>query len=143
MLSIFIFAFTDHTAPVLTGAHSVLPPNPGMGFRPMTDIEKTLIKYNMMDDKTIGPFKDNIKYFLQPNKTDGVTPSEYNYLRGQDSGKFRDCTPEQMKGAKPKQVAEMASVQKHCLERGDYGFSEGKPCVIIKMNKVFEFKPEL
>jgi len=70
MLAIFIFALTDNTAPVLTGGYSVLPQNPGMGYRPMPDIEKTLIKYNMQDDKTIKDYKDNIYYFLQPNKTD-------------------------------------------------------------------------
>ena len=47
----------------------MLPANPGMGFRPMPDIEKTLIKYNRQDDKEILPFRDNIKYFLTPNKT--------------------------------------------------------------------------
>ena len=37
----------------------------------------------------------------------------------------------------------MNEVQKHCLQKGDYGFTEGKPCIIVKMNKVFEFIPEL
>ena len=41
----------------------------------MPDIEKTLIKYNMMSDKTIVPFKDNMKYFLEPNKTGKTHPS--------------------------------------------------------------------
>jgi len=70
MLAIFIFAFTDDTAPVLTGAYSVLPPNPGMGFRPMPDIEKTLIKYNKGKEKEYRPYVNNIKYFLRPNKTE-------------------------------------------------------------------------
>jgi len=153
MLAIFVFAFTDKVAPVLTGDYSVLPQNPGMGFRPMPDIEKTMIKFNMQDEKTVSPYKDSIHYFLQPNKTDGVTPSDVNYLRGQDTsltGKYRNCTPEEMKQPSrtrdkpcPFDVTEMVNVQKECIEKGDYGFAEGKPCVIIKMNKIFQFIPEL
>lgn len=149
MLAIFIFAFTDKTAPVLTGAYSVLPPNPGMGFRPMPDIEKTLIKYNMLDDASVLPYKDSFKYFLEPNKTDGVTPSDYNYLRGQNSNKYRLCEDNVTSKAKSSdkpckfKVDDMEDVQKECLRQGDYGYSAGTPCVIIKMNKVFEFIPEL
>lgn len=153
MLAVFIYAFTDDTAPVLTGGYSVLPQNPGMGFRPMPNIEKTMITYNMQDDDTIAGYKSNFHYFLQPNKTDGVTPSDVNYLTGQDTskhGKFRDCTPEEMgdpakSSDKPcsYRVDEMVQVQKECILKGDYGYTEGQPCVIIKINKVFQFIPEL
>jgi len=56
-----------------------------------------------------------------------------------------------MAGAKAKssdlpckfKVEEMDEVQNECLLKGDYGYTEGKPCVIVKMNKVFEFMPKL
>ena len=41
------------------------------------------------------------------------------------------------------QVADMKKVNSECLDKGDYGFTEGQPCVVIKMNKVFEFIPKL
>merc|ERR1712083_693682 len=30
-----------------------------------------------------------------------------------------------------------------CILKGDYGYTEGKPCVIIKLNKIFQFIPKL
>lgn len=144
MLAIFICAFTDKTAPVLTGDYSVLPQNPGMGFRPMPDVEKTLIKYNQQDEDSIRPYKDNIYYFLKPNKTD------VNYMVGQDTGKYSECTDEDLKKAakssdKPCkfQVDKMEDVKKECIFSEDYGFTKGQPCVVIKINKVFQFIPEL
>jgi len=124
----------------------------------MPDIEKTLIKYNRQDDKEILPFRDNIKYFLTPNKTelnwvsstnDG-SQSDYNYLRGQDTKLFRDCTGDTVQSNAKSgdlpcrfKVDEMTDVQEHCIKKGDYGFHDGQPCVVIKMNKVFEFIPEI
>jgi len=40
-------------------------------------------------------------------------------------------------------VDEMEDIQEKCIKKGDYGYSKGTPCVIIKMNKVFEFVPTL
>jgi len=143
MLAIFVFAFTDDTAPVLTGGYSVLPPNPGMGFRPMPDIEKTMIKYSMASEKTIRPYVNDIKYFLKPNDTD------YNYMQGQDSGKYSNCSDPSTTAATHNdlpcdfKVTEMEDVTKHCLHKGDYGYAEGQPCVIVKLNKIFEFIPKL
>ena len=67
----FVFIIFPPPPPssVLTGGYSVLPQNPGMGFRPMPNIEKTMITYNMQDDDTIAGYKSNFHYFLQPNKT--------------------------------------------------------------------------
>jgi sodium/potassium-transporting ATPase subunit beta len=143
MLAIFLKAFTDQKAPVLTGNYSVLPQNPGMGFRPMPDIEKTLIKYDMQNETTYKPFVNGIKYFLKPNDT------VYNYIAGQETDKFRDCKIDEMGEAKNTdkpcrfQVQKMEELKRNCLDKGDYGFSAGQPCVIVKLNKVFEFIPLL
>lgn len=40
-------------------------------------------------------------------------------------------------------VDEFDDIQQNCLMKGDYGFTEGKPCIVVKMNKVFEFIPKL
>jgi sodium/potassium-transporting ATPase subunit beta len=161
MLAVFIKAFTDDVAPVLTGGYSVLPPNPGMGFRPMPDIEKTLIRYNMQDEDTIRPYKNNMDYFLNLNDSGKLPPNKpakYSYKSpDQDTEEiFSDCTDQELAQAKHNgtkasnsdkpckfKVLEMAALNSSCFHSDDYGFEVGKPCVIVKLNKVFEFIPQL
>ena len=37
----------------------------------------------------------------------------------------------------------MEDVVENCLQKGGYGYAEGKPCVIVKMKKIFGFIPKL
>jgi len=143
LLAIFLYSFTDDKAPLLTGQRSVLPQNPGMGFRPMPDVEKTLIKYSVSDAKTYQPYVDAFEQFLQPND------SSINYREGQDSGLFRDCSNEALD--RPAAWADLPckflvddfpDVMEHCVN-ARYGYEEGTPCIAVKLNKVFEFSPEL
>jgi len=143
LLSIFLFAFTDDKAPLLTGSHSVLPQNPGMGFRPRPDEEKTLIKYSVSDNTTYAPYIADMTKFLNPEGKD------LTYLKGQSDAKVQDC----QKGApsinatystKPCsfKVADMKSIMDGCVN-ANYGYEEGSPCFAIKVNKIYEFIPEV
>jgi len=142
LLAVFLFAYTDDKAPLLTGKHSVMPPNPGMGFRPRPIVEKTLIKYKKTDPKTYQPFIDDMAAFLNPNHT------AHTYMKGQSADHYADCS----KGApgpaayatKPCKflVTEQKSVMDNCVNK-NYGFQDGSPCISIKLNKIFEFVPEL
>jgi len=143
LLSVFLFAFTDDKAPLLTGSHSVLPQNPGMGFRPRPDEEKTLIKYSVSDNKTYTPYIADMDSFLNPAKKD-VT-----YLKGQSKASVQDC----QKGAPSInatystppcsfKVADMKSIMDNCVN-SNYGYEDGTPCFAIKVNKIYEFIPDV
>lgn len=143
LLSVFLFGFTDNKAPLLTGYHSILPQNPGMGFRPMPDETKTMVKFSVKDATTYTPYIENLQEFLDhPNKTN-------TYMKGQAAEEYRDCTKN---GAdKPAshdslpckyRIDAFKNVMDNCVN-ANYGFAEGKPCVVIKLNKIFEFVPEL
>jgi len=143
LLSVFLFAFTDDKAPLLTGSHSVLPQNPGMGFRPRPDVEKTLIKYSVSDNTTYTPYIDDMKVFLDEPKKD-VT-----YLKGQSEASVEDC-----KMGAPSanatyaslpcsfKVADMRSIMDNCVN-ANYGYEDGSPCFAIKINKIYEFIPKI
>ena len=65
---------------VLTGAYSVLPPVPGMGYQPMVKAEETLLTYSMANTKegkkTRKPYKEGLQNFLETGaKPDRVAPA--------------------------------------------------------------------
>jgi len=134
----------------LTGSYSVLPPLPGMAYQPMIKAEETLLIYNLQDNKTYIPYTDAMTKFLETGiKPDRVvTPmNPVNYL-DPDASKYatdKEC------GAKPakrdsKPCMFNASSIQGFLDNcpiDDYGYADGKPCVAVKMNRVFEFMPEI
>lgn len=144
MLSVFLFAFTDDTAPLLVGEKSILPPNPGMGFRPMPDETKTFIQYSKSKNATYLPYINDLNNFL--NETKARQP--VSYLMDQSS--LRDCAVDPPAPAELTanstackfKVDEMEDVMANCVDVG-YGFEAGTPCFAVKLNKIFEFVPEL
>lgn len=142
LLSVFLFGFTDNKAPLLTGSHSILPQNPGMGFRPMPDETKTMVKFSVKKADSFEPFVDNLDEFLNhPNKTN-------TYMKGQAPQEYRDCTKGAVGPASHDslpckyRIDDFKNVMDNCVN-ANFGYPDGKPCVVIKLNKIFEFVPEL
>lgn len=142
LLAVFLYGFTDDKAPLLVGEHSVLPPNPGMGFRPRPVDEKTMIKYSVKDKKTFQPYIDDFNSFLDPDNTANT------YMKGQSDQDYTDCSkaaPSSVDyNTKPCKflVPDIKSIMDNCVN-ANYGFEEGTPCIAVKVNRIFEFMPEL
>jgi len=143
LLSIFLFAFTDNNAPLLTGTHSVLPQNPGMGFRPRPDEDKTMIKFSVSDNKTYTPYINDMEQFLNKKGAD------FTYLKGQSAATHQDCKM----GALSANVTHaslpcsfkvngMTEIMNNCVN-ANYGYEDGTPCFAIKVNKIYEFIPDV
>jgi len=156
LLSIFLATFTDKKAPVLTGNYSVLPPLPGMGYQPMVVAEKTLLTFDLRKgekpDKTRKVYKDGMDKFLKTGiKPDRVPTllNEVNYF-DTNASLYRseeDC----LKGASEVNqktlpcifnATSIPGLLENC-PMGDYGYDDGKPCVAVKMNRIYEFVPEI
>jgi len=144
LLAIFLYTFTDDKAPLLTGSHSVLPQNPGMGFRPHPDEDKTLIKFKKSDPSTYEKYIVDFNTFLNPNG------SASTYRKGQDDQNFQDCgkngaaKTDARWDSKPCRflVDDFKNVMDNCVN-SNFGFEDGTPCIAVKLNKVFEFVPEI
>jgi len=143
LLAIFLYSYTDDKAPLLTGERSVLPQNPGMGFRPMPDVERTLIKYSVSKPDSYEKYVDSFEQFLKPNDT------AVNYREGQDTTAYRDCAKDSLDrpaawGDLPCKflVDDFEDVMENCVN-AQYGYADGSPCIAVKLNKVFEFVPVL
>jgi len=143
LLSIFLFTFTDDKAPLLTGHHSVLPQNPGMGFRPRPDEDKTLIKFSKSNNATYNPYIDDLTAFLNPENVANTYrkgQSEKDYQECDDSGPQVNATY----ADKPCKfrVDDYKELMDECVNT-NFGYEEGTPCIAIKLNKIYEFVPKL
>jgi len=155
LLSIFLYSFTDNKAPVLTGAYSVLPPVPGMGYQPMVKAEETLLTYSLAKTKegvkSRKPYKEGLQNFLETGaKPDRIAPAikATNYLNP-NASLFRTIDECKKGGAIKRDTkpcifdaSTIPDFLTHC-PLDDFGYDEGKPCVAIKMNRIYEFVPQI
>ncbi|XP_067668766.1 probable sodium/potassium-transporting ATPase subunit beta-3 [Haliotis asinina] len=124
-----VFSTTlDEHFPRLIHTDSLIRGNPGMGFRPMPDLATTLIRYEMADAKSYEPYVKHINEYLDKNHRNA-------------SGDLEDC-PDGV--ARPdKSTACMFDLNATLAKCGeDFGFKAGKPCILLKLNKVFDWLPE-
>jgi len=153
MMAVFFTAFIDDFAPVLTGSYSEIKQNPSMGFQPMIEHTEALIHYEKSNATQVKFFTDAMDDFLKtaqaPERTKTAMNAK-NYFEP-DMTKLENCTGKLSTDRtgltqKSKPCAYSLKEQKGLLEacrEGDYGYSAGTPCVIIKMNRVMEWMPEL
>lgn len=125
--------------------NGIIGGNPGVGFRPRPEeahIESTLIWFRSGDAN--GNWGDWVERY---NKT-----FLKDYYEDQDNVEFID----KQTSVKTKKVDcevappgtnQLCKVNRDKLFQGDctyennYGFKEGKPCIIIKLNKIYDWEP--
>jgi len=135
-----IFATTLETAdpggaPRWKQDASLIGSNPGVGFRPMPDQDKnsesTLIWYRSGDAKDYEFWSNQLGTFLDKTKkeqegAENVVKCSYG-------------SP----GAAANRVCEVPTAEiGGCRRDNSFGYPEGNPCVLIKLNKIFEWEPE-
>lgn len=126
------FATVSEKEPTMQDKYSLLKMHPGMGFRPMPSHETTLIQFNHNDSETYKEYIDDLVTYLKDN--DYLT-EEGNYTKGgkdEDGMELFTLSDAMLHGCK-------YDPQNHY---GSFGYAEGKPCVLLKMNKVYGWKPE-
>lgn len=114
---------------------------PGLSHSPRPD--KAEITFNMNDSTTFEAYVANIAKLLEPYDKENQT----------DDMKFEDC------GDKPRTYTNRGELEseegqrkacrferswlKDCAGTQDksYGFSQGKPCIVIKLNRIVNFRP--
>ncbi|KAF6771296.1 hypothetical protein AHF37_09748 [Paragonimus kellicotti] len=113
--------------PARTGMQSILQLKPGLGFRPMVDVRKSLIKFAKSDPQQYLLYTENINAYLEI----------YDNVNSKPSGQFANCD----NGTKiPDDVEKVCrfplSKLDPCNRENKFGYPDGKPCVIVKLNKV-------
>nr|XP_046247746.1 sodium/potassium-transporting ATPase subunit beta-1a [Scatophagus argus] len=114
---------------------------PGLSHTPRSD--KSEIVFTMSDEKTFNDYITSMKDFLE----------KYDDERQVDQMKFEDCgdTPQTYKdrgnlesGEGQRKACRFSrSLLSSCsgLSDSTFGFKEGKPCIIVKLNRIVNFRP--
>ncbi|GAA6217775.1 sodium/potassium-transporting ATPase subunit beta-1 [Lates japonicus] len=116
---------------------------PGLSHTPRSD--KSEIAFSVSDEASFKKYTKSMEDFLQLYNDDLQT----------DQMKFEDCgaTPQSYKdrGSLENEVGQRKACRFHrswlgsCSGVNDpfYGFKEGKPCIIVKLNRIVNFRPRV
>jgi len=130
-IAVFYTTIDDHH-PKLQGTSSLLKGSPGLGYRPRPNYESTLIRFNK-GDASMKSYVDNIKSFLAHYNT---TKYDNRYENCDSISGHRETNKE-----KPCLFDPLA-LNAPCLSEADYGYKNGTPCVILKLNKIYNWLPD-
>ncbi|XP_055869048.1 uncharacterized protein LOC106064913 [Biomphalaria glabrata] len=120
----------DADNPRLQGTSSLLKANPGMGFKPMPDIDTTLV-HSKINGEHQKLYIENIKKVLD-------TYQNQNF-------KNEDCSHVKTPRVKEDTACEFnyTALTSQCNEANAFGMAENKPCVLLKLNKIYGWVPEV
>lgn len=109
----------------------------GLGFRPLPpadNVESTLIWYTGSKYDQYKHWTNSLDDFLAVYKTPGLTPG-----RGAN---IIDCNYE--KPPPPGRVCDVTiSSWAPCTQENNYNYHRSAPCVFLKLNKIYGWKPDL
>lgn len=130
MLAVF-WQTLDMKMPKWQLGESLIGSNPGLGFRPMPKddtVESTLIWYKASDNGNIEAWTSEIDKFLEP----------YH----QDEDNRVDCSFDS-----PPAEGKVCKVPMNewgpCTKANRYNFKKKSPCIFLKLNKIFNWVPDL
>lgn len=137
MLVIF-YQTLDNFKPKWTLDASLIGTVPGLGFRPrppMSNIDSTLIYF-----KAGASDKDSYKHWVED-----LNNFISDYRTESDSGEnLVQCNPGQpapQGKACIVRIDEMWTENSNCSSKEDFGYKYGTPCVALKINKIYGWKP--
>ncbi|KAI1285956.1 Sodium/potassium-transporting ATPase subunit beta-2 [Halotydeus destructor] len=148
MLAIF-YQTIDQQEPKWKLDESRIGSNPGLGFRPRPPAEKvesTLIWFKTSDKKGYEHWSSNLEEFLkpytQPNAQGGgenaASATECTGNAGPEPGKYCPFEYDQLIKPKPSVGGKPGEA---CTATDSFGYSQGKPCVLIKLNRIYGWEP--
>lgn len=107
--------------------------SPGLGFRPsppQDNIDSTLIWFNATRPETVNYWVNNLDDYLKPYKEQTVGGNTIDCRRDQTTTPEKVCYFPFGKGQ-----------EEICSSERQYGYPEGKPCVLIKLNRIYNWEP--
>lgn len=155
MLSIYM-AIIDKRTPPYTGKSNVMNRqaidgkivgvSPGLGYRPQRDTQTTLIRIKSSDKSSDNPYNyrqyvDLLDDYLSAYRIhDKIGEQIINC----DQNSNLNDLEKQFEANKVCrfEVVEMLGPNNMCTKERNFEFDKSKPCVLLKLNKIFDWKPE-
>lgn len=137
MLLIF-YQTLDDKEPKWQNSNGIIGSNPGVGYRPkpsMDSVESTLVQFRHGELGNWKPWVERLDDFLKGYKAVDKKPKpDANHV---------ECSFDNQPG--PGQYCKVLAEELMtgpCTLENHYGYDKGKPCVIIKLNKIYGWNPE-
>ncbi|XP_041834506.1 sodium/potassium-transporting ATPase subunit beta-1b [Melanotaenia boesemani] len=115
---------------------------PGLSHTPRSD--KAEVGFSLNDVETYLPYTKALKEFL----------AKYDDDKQRDQMKFEDCGEEPAEYKNRGDLESDMGTRKACrfsrtllgpcsgIEDQDFGFKDGKPCLVVKLNRIVNFRPK-
>jgi sodium/potassium-transporting ATPase subunit beta len=142
----------DEAGPTWQNSNGIIGGNPGVGYRPKPPdsmVESTLITFKHAATKEAGTWDgwvDRLNTFLtQYKKTDekkskrSADETNMGVECSWDTLKDEDFKPGDRQYCK---VDSSEFLTDNCTEANNYGYPQGTPCVLLKLNKIYGWNPK-
>ncbi|ESO02475.1 hypothetical protein HELRODRAFT_184992 [Helobdella robusta] len=129
----YLEVYVDKNHPRTQAWDTLLMEWPSLAIRPMPDYRTSMIRFVQGQPSSYKPFADHIQAFLL-HYENAAQESEAlidcsNLGNDQNRNKFKACR------------FVIDTLGQNCTWQRDYGYDEGKPCVLLKLTKIFGWEP--
>ncbi|OAF70009.1 Sodium/potassium-transporting ATPase subunit beta-1 [Intoshia linei] len=123
-----VLSTLDITEPFLSNGTYIMGINPGMDFRP--NIDGSFISFTQGEPSEYIHYTALIESFINAYKDEYI-----------DTADLLDCPSDNVDIADNKFCKFDIKRLRQCTKEREYGFKFGKPCVLLKLNKMFNWTP--
>jgi len=110
--------------------------NPAMGYMPLPrpdNVEATLIWYKQGDKEDVKYWSDSLAKFI----------SKYEGTEGHHGQNMIQCSEKVLPNADQACIFNDEDLGDDCQKKDQFGYANGRPCVLLKMNKMINWVPDV
>ncbi|ESO98924.1 hypothetical protein LOTGIDRAFT_231250, partial [Lottia gigantea] len=127
------YVVLDWNYPTYNGTESILQ-TPGLTFRPQPNSMSTVIRFVKGDTTTYAHYLDHMEAYLRYYENEKQQGENY-----MDCSEIRERRRENLNKVCRFNVEWLGA---DCVKQQNFGFDDGQPCVLLKLNKIYGWEPE-